>query len=795
EREGASPPAPRGYRSRRPARRTPLCWPPAHRGTGPGGCPDTAGTGRAGTAPGRGSSWARGGRWRPGAGGQAGPGPAAGGCRRRTRPGQAVGPAGAAGGGAPGAGRRWPRTPAAAGPAGGSGAGGWGHAPPGSPNPRPHDPAAPGSPGRSTWGGGAVRPGDAGAVPAAPPPARRTWKRLGRGGGQSTGAAGPPRTRGPGTAPGTRLPAGPDRPPGTWGDGTWPTPPARRGTDVRTQRCPAHAGLTPGHELHGEPWPPGGSTSAPAEGGVPGQPGTSGTHRGTGERGCGRQAPGPRPRLGSSPGQPPPPWWLQPWPGPGATGPPGSAPPPAPRGSWPPPSSAETSWSSAPTPDGAVGDPGGPGSQGRGGAVDADEVAGTEAAHGDTERAEAQGADGKMAGPPGAGGQEDEEVDAGEGGDCGVPGRQGAGGLPGLTKGVGRPQGGAPRPSPEGGKGQARRRGEQGTKAQPRRARGIEGPCVPPGTNGASQPRAGRAPSPRNGSGGRAGSDAGQDPGCAGLRGRRAQPSPPAGAGPRDPGAGTGGPRQWPRVPWARAGRPWLRGGVCAPAARGGQDSGRGRFPRRRTPLPRARGRVSYSLPPEAAGLGIPAPGRLPGGPNRGDPASAGPSPPAPWPCRGKPGSTREAPVGAHGPPEAPLLAPRVAPCSGPPMPGDRLGTPWGRPHGTAGPEAASARLPGSSYTRKPVGPGGAPGRRGPHRLPGTGGSPGSPNPPGFSTSLFLKGVRGRTEGRQGSLPTRPPPRPGPACPHGPWQERGAGEGEGRALWEPCPRRSPCSPL
>lgn len=71
------------------------------------------------------------------------------------------------------------------------------------------------------------------------------------------------------------------------------------------------------------------------------------------------------------------------------------------------------------------------------------------------------------------------------------------------------------------------------------------------------------------------------------------------------------------------------------------QDSGRGRFPRRRTPPPRAPGRVSHSLPPEAAGLGVPAPPRLPGGPSRGDPASAGPSAPAPRPSRGKPGSER----------------------------------------------------------------------------------------------------------------------------------------------------------
>lgn len=42
---------------------------PAHRCTGQGACPGTAGTGRAGRVPGRGSSWARGGRWPHGAGG------------------------------------------------------------------------------------------------------------------------------------------------------------------------------------------------------------------------------------------------------------------------------------------------------------------------------------------------------------------------------------------------------------------------------------------------------------------------------------------------------------------------------------------------------------------------------------------------------------------------------------------------------------------------------------------------------------------------------------------------------
>ena len=125
------------------------------------------------------------------------------------------------------------------------------------------------------------------------------------------------------------------------------------------------------------PWPPGGSTSTPAEGGVPGLQGTGhspGRCR-TGVwpvRSCTVQLSvsqsdptvvgsmccrgKPRPREPShwagtlqhhssvpiSPGQPPPPWWLQLWPGPGATGPPGSALPPAPRRSWPLPSSAET---------------------------------------------------------------------------------------------------------------------------------------------------------------------------------------------------------------------------------------------------------------------------------------------------------------------------------------------------------------------------------------------------------------------------------------------------------------------
>lgn len=42
---------------------------PAHRGRGQGGCPGTAGTGTARTAPGRDSSWARGGQWPRGAGG------------------------------------------------------------------------------------------------------------------------------------------------------------------------------------------------------------------------------------------------------------------------------------------------------------------------------------------------------------------------------------------------------------------------------------------------------------------------------------------------------------------------------------------------------------------------------------------------------------------------------------------------------------------------------------------------------------------------------------------------------
>lgn len=145
--------------------------------------------------------------------------------------------------------------------------------------------------------------------------------------------------------------------------------------------------------------PPGGSTSVPAAGGVPGQPRAVWHSRGRcrtglwpvrsctvqlsvsqsgpvvvgGTRCRGKPSPGepslgdgqaPAPRLGagSLPGRRPPPWWPQPRPGPGATDPRESVPPPAPRRAWPPPSSAGTGTELSPRPQQAArsgGDPGG----------------------------------------------------------------------------------------------------------------------------------------------------------------------------------------------------------------------------------------------------------------------------------------------------------------------------------------------------------------------------------------------------------------------------------------------------